>query len=186
MHLTAEDVIVELVDPQGHPVPQGQPGEIVVTHLATRDFPFIRYRTGDVAVMDGRSCACGRGLPCLSEIHGRSTDFVVAADGTVLHGLALIYVLRDLPGVKAFKVVQHTRARTEVQLVVDPTFDRRRQRPAIVDGFRRRLGEQVEVDMRFVDAIAPEKSGKYRYIVSHVDPSASGSPAAASQSPSHA
>jgi phenylacetate-CoA ligase len=95
MHITAEDIIVEIVDREGRVLPPGQAGEIVVTHLATRDFPFIRYRTGDVAVLDDARCACGRGLPMLKEIQGRSTDFVVAADGTVMHGLALIYVLRD-------------------------------------------------------------------------------------------
>ena len=105
-------------------MPKGQAGEIVVTHLATRDFPFIRYKTGDVAVMDDRRCDCGRGLPMLKEIQGRTTDFVVAADGTVMHGLALIYILRDLPGMQAFKVTQHTLTRCHVELVVDPSFDR--------------------------------------------------------------
>ena len=87
--------------------PRGTPGEIVVTHLATRDFPFIRYRTGDVGVLV-RAVRCGRGLPLLKEIQGRTTDFVVAADGTVMHGLALVYVMRDLPSVKAFKIVQES------------------------------------------------------------------------------
>ena len=65
MHLTAEDIIVELVDQEGNVVPSGTAGEVVVTHLATSEFPFIRYRTGDVAVMSEGSCACGR----LSLIH---------------------------------------------------------------------------------------------------------------------
>ena len=172
MHLTAEDIVVELVDSAGQPVPNGQAGEIVVTHLATRDFPFIRYRTGDVAVMDDRRCACGRGLPMLKEIQGRTTDFVVAADGTVMHGLALIYILRDLPGMQAFKVTQHTLTRCQVDLVVDPSFDKARQLPGIVSGFHKRLGAQVQVDVSFVEQIPPEKSGKFRYIVSHVQPPA--------------
>jgi phenylacetate-CoA ligase len=175
IHLTAEDIVVELVDSAGQPVPKGQAGEIVVTHLATRDFPFIRYKTGDVAVMDDRRCACGRGLPMLKEIQGRTTDFVVAADGTVMHGLALIYILRDLPGMQAFKVTQHTLARCQVDLVVDPSFDKAQQLPGIVAGFHKRLGAQVQVDVSFVERIAPEKSGKFRYIVSHVQ-AASGAP----------
>lgn len=166
MHLTAEDIIVELVDAQGQPVPDGSPGEIVVTHLATRDFPFVRYRTGDVAVLDTAACPCGRGLPMLKEIQGRTTDFVVAADGTVMHGLALIYILRDLPGLSSFKVVQESRERTRVQLVAGPGFDRSRE-GEIVRGFKRRLGEAVEVVVEFVDHIPAEKSGKFRYIVSH-------------------
>jgi len=81
--------------------PADASGEIVVTHLATSDFPFIRYRTGDVGTLSSERCACGRGLPLLKEIQGRSTDFVVVADGTLLHGLSLIYILRDIPGVPA-------------------------------------------------------------------------------------
>ena len=65
MHITAEDIVVEIVDGEGRPQPAGMAGEIVVTHLATRDFPFVRYRTGDIGVLDAGRCACGRGLPML-------------------------------------------------------------------------------------------------------------------------
>jgi phenylacetate-CoA ligase len=166
MHLTAEDVVVELVDAEGRLVPDGQPGEIVVTHLATRDFPFVRYRTGDVAVMGTEPCACGRGLPTLREIQGRSTDFVVAVDGTVMHGLALIYILRDLPGIESFKIVQHSLQRTQVSIVAREGLDAG-LRARIVDGFRSRLGAGVQVDIDLVDQILPERSGKFRYVVSH-------------------
>ena len=166
MHITAEDIIVELVDSDGQPVPDGMPGEIVVTHLATRDFPFLRYRTGDVAVRDAALCACGRGLPVLRDIQGRTTDFVVTADGTVMHGLALIYIVRDLPGVESFKVIQESRQRTVVMMVVDPSFDPA-QGAGIIASFKKRLGNSVDVQVQYVAHIEPEKSGKFRYIVSH-------------------
>lgn len=171
MHISAEDIIVELIDQSGHSVPPGQPGEIVVTHLATRDYPFVRYRTGDIGVMDGAACACGRGLPRLSEIQGRSTDFVIADDGTVMHGLSLIYVIRDLAGVKSFKVTQETRRLTRVELVTEATFDPNTVQ-AIIAGFKRRLGAGVDVQVQIVPSIAPEKSGKYRYVVSRALPAA--------------
>jgi len=180
MHITAEDLVVEIIGADDRPVPNGQPGEIVVTHLATREYPFIRYRTGDMAVMSTAACACGRGLPMLAEIQGRSTDFVVAQDGTVMHGLSLIYILRDLPGVKGFKIVQETMELTRVQVVPGPGFGPS-QVDAIVAGFRRRLGSNVQVQVERVEAIAPEKSGKYRYVISRVQPAAGRRP-----EPSHA
>ncbi|MFN4326520.1 MAG: phenylacetate--CoA ligase family protein [Azonexus sp.] len=167
MHLTAEDIIVEIVDRDGRPVPKGQAGEVVVTHLATGDFPFIRYRTGDVAVMSDKPCSCGRGLPLLEEIQGRTTDFVVAADGTIVHGLAVIYPIRDIPGIKSFKVIQETQEHITVQLVLDkdcvPGINEK-----ITEGIKARLGKSVEVAIERLSEIPPEKSGKYRYIVSHV------------------
>ncbi|MEO7493622.1 MAG: AMP-binding protein [Massilia sp.] len=168
MHLTAEDIIVEILDPAGQPVPRGQSGEIVVTHLATGDFPFIRYRTGDVGVLDTDGCRCGRGLPLLKEIQGRSTDFLITKDGTVMHGLALVYILRDLPEVKAFKITQESLDHTGVQVVAEtPLSEALRQK--IVSGFKARLGSEVRIEVEQVPAILPEKSGKFRYVVSKVD-----------------
>jgi phenylacetate-CoA ligase len=173
MHITAEDIIIEIIDESGNVLPPGQAGEIVITHLATRDFPFIRYRTGDVGVLSEDTCACGRGLPLLKEIQGRGTDFVVARDGTVLHGLSLVYIVRDLVGVRAFKIIQESLDLTRVQLVTDPGFDPASEQ-TIIDGFRQRLGQAVAVNIEQVETITPEKSGKYRYIVSRVEHGPSG------------
>lgn len=169
MHLTHEDVVVEIIDPQGQVLPHGESGEIVVTHLATRDFPFVRYRTGDIGALDTRMCDCGRTLPLLKDLQGRSTDFLVAQDGTVMHGLSLIYIVRDLAGVKQFKITQKSLDLTEILLVTDDRFDQRLLE-SIERGAKARLGETVTVDVRLVDDIPAEKSGKFRYVISHVAP----------------
>jgi len=167
MHISAEDIIVETLDESGRAVGADVPGEIVVTHMATADFPFVRYRTGDIGVLDKRACPCGRGLPLLKEIQGRSTDFVVASDGTVMHGLALIYAIRDLPGIEGFKIIQHDRRRTEVLIVPGDSYERECE-TRIRGDFRKRLGTDVEVTISAVASIPREASGKYRYVVSKV------------------
>ncbi|WP_343731639.1 glycosyltransferase [Duganella sp.] len=167
MHITAEDVIVEILDAQGQPVAPGENGAIVITHLASKDFPFIRYATGDVGALDTRACPCGRGLPLLKRVEGRVTDFVVARDGTVMHGLALIYILRDLAQVRAFKIIQESLDCTRVLLVsvdgLPPAL-----RLSIITQFRARLGDTVEIVIEEVSAIPAEASGKHRYVVSKV------------------
>jgi phenylacetate-coenzyme A ligase PaaK-like adenylate-forming protein len=165
MHITAEDVIVETVDGDGRVQGPGVPGEIVVTHLATGSFPFIRYRTGDVGVLDDRACACGRGLPLIKEIQGRTTDFVVARDGTVMHGLALVYIVRDLPGIRKFKILQESVDHTRVLLAVEAGFDDGNV-ARIKAGMAQRLGQEVRIDVDMVADIPAEASGKYRYVVS--------------------
>ena len=168
MHISAEDIIVEIVDPEGKPLPAGESGEIVVTHMATSAFPFIRYRTGDIATMSTATCSCGRGLPVLEKIEGRSTDFVIAQDGTIMHGLALIYVLREIPGIKAFKITQESLEQTCVEVAVKepPLSDSVSQ--TVIDGIKQRLGLSVTVHVKEVDKILPEKSGKYRYVKSNI------------------
>lgn len=167
MHITTEDIVVEIVDASGQVLPPGQSGEIVVTHLATRDFPFIRYRTGDIGVLDDTPCACGRGLPVLKEIQGRSTDFVIALDGTVMHGLSLIYVLRDIPAVRAFKIIQETLTLTRVQVEPGEGFSDR-DVVAIQSGLQARLGASVLIQVEKVAQVAAERSGKFRYVISKV------------------
>jgi phenylacetate-CoA ligase len=165
MHISAEDIIVEIVDRHGNIQPAGVAGEIVITHMATESFPFVRYRTGDVGVLDPGRCACGRGLQLIKEIHGRTTDFVIARDGTVMHGLALVYVVRDIEGIAKFKIVQEHTEHIRVLLVVDARFDRN-QVHRIRAEMLRRMGEGVKIDVEFVDDIPAERSGKYRYVVS--------------------
>lgn len=167
MHLSAEDILVEIIGPDGQVLPPGEAGEVVVTHLATGEFPFVRYRTGDVAVLDDGQCSCGRGLPMLKEIQGRTTDFIVAPDGTVMHGLALIYILRDLPEVALFKIIQE--AGNRYRILVVPGDGYTDAHTAIIhSGLIKRLGEDAEVIIDLVDDIPRERSGKFRYVVNQV------------------
>ena len=167
MHISAEDIIIEIIDAQGNSLPPGKSGEIVVTHMATHDFPFVRYRTGDIAILHDKPCTCGRGLPLIREVQGRSTDFVVAQDGTVMHGLALIYILRDLPQIEAFKIVQESLDQTHIFLVCREALDKALLLH-IERAFKTRLGQAVNVLIEQVTQIPAEKSGKFRYVVSKI------------------
>ena len=167
MHITTEDIIVETLDEAGQPAKQGQPGEVTVTHLATRDYPFIRYRTGDIAVLDDRRCSCGRGLPMLREIQGRTNDFLIASVGTSVPCGAFTYLVRDIPGVESFKVVQESVALTRISLVTGVGFESASIQ-ALSRGFQGRLGDDVQIEVELVDSIPIEKSGKFRYISSRV------------------
>jgi phenylacetate-CoA ligase len=93
---------------------------------------------------------------------------VVARDGTVMHGLALIYVVRDLPGVEKFKIVQESLEHTRVLLVPGPGADRRALVDRISSGLAGRLGSGAKIDVEIVDDIPTEASGKYRYVTSKV------------------
>jgi phenylacetate-CoA ligase len=167
LHVTAEDILVEIVDEDGSVVPKGEKGEIVVTHLASAEFPFVRYRSGDMGALSEWLCPCGRALPLLEAVHGRTTDFIVAEDGTVMHALAVIYALRDVPGVKNFKVVQEDRTHTRVFLIPENGFSQEAE-DKIRARLTERLGQGVHISMERVDEIPRSASGKHRYVESRV------------------
>ena len=167
MLLMSENLILEVVDDNGDRVLPGVLGEAVITGLCSEAQPFIRYRTGDMVRLADRPAACGRGLHVLAEVSGRSTDFIVRADGTIMHALAVIYVMRATEGVAEFKLIQHTTCEVEVLCVPDEKWQPE-SGTGIVAGLKKRLGAECGVTIRLVAAIPRETSGKYRYVVSHV------------------
>lgn len=156
LHIAAEGILVEV----------GEDGELVVTNLESFAMPIIRYRTGDIGSLDDTPCSCGRGLPLLRAVEGRRTDFLVTPDGRIMHALAVIYVLRDAPGLREFQVVQESLSRVTVAVVPDVEF-RQQNQDDTISRLRRLLGSGVEVDVRLVDSI-PRPSGKHRYVISQV------------------
>lgn len=167
MLLMSESILLEVLGPDGEPVAPGEVGEAVMTGLCSEAQPFLRYRTGDRLRLAPAGASCGRGLHRIAEVAGRSTDFVVREDGTIVHALAVIYVLRATEGVAEFKLIQHTVKDIEVLVVPDARWCER-SAAAVIAGLRARLGADVRIDLRPVESIAPEASGKYRYVVSHV------------------
>jgi phenylacetate-CoA ligase len=80
LHINAESVLVEVVDDNGAAVPPGTSGRIVVTPFVSTAQPLIRYDQGDIGQM-GEACTCGRHLPVLSGIDGRSAAVFTHPDG---------------------------------------------------------------------------------------------------------
>ena len=167
MLLMSESILLEVLDPQGNPVAPGEMGEAVMTGLCSQAQPFIRYRTGDMVRMSPEPDRDGRGLHVIAEVLGRQTDFLVRGDGTIMHALAGIYVLRAVDGVGEFKLIQHERHDLEVLVVPNPRWQPDMTQ-AIEAGLKKRLGDDVAIRVRLLDTIPPEASGKHRYVVSHV------------------
>ncbi|MGO9446458.1 MAG: phenylacetate--CoA ligase family protein, partial [Thiobacillaceae bacterium] len=167
MLLMSESHILEVLDPNGEAVALGETGEAVITGLTSEAQPFIRYRTGDMVRLSALPECTGRGLHVIEEVLGRQTDFVVREDGTIMHALAVIYVLRGAAGVAQFKCIQHSTLQMEVQIVPGPTWDALAEQ-GVIEGLRARFGQNLKVSVTLMDDIPPEASGKHRYVVSHV------------------
>lgn len=164
MHITAENVIVEIVS-EGLSQPAGVTGEIVVTHLDAWGMPFIRYRTGDIGRLAAGRCECGRGLPRLEVVQGRSTDFIHRPDGTICHGLAVIYPLRELDGIRNFRILQHADFGVEVLFTADSKAGV--SADVVASAVRRATGSDLSVRAVAVADIPPLASGKHRYVISN-------------------
>lgn len=107
LHFCADQFYLEILDPEtDEPVSQGDLGESVITTLTKEGSPLIRYKTGDLVRLLGRSCECGRSLP-LIEITGRSSEVLVLIEGTKVYPFQVDAVLDNLKvGVLNYQLVR--------------------------------------------------------------------------------
>jgi putative adenylate-forming enzyme len=170
MHLFEDIALVENVDADGRPVPDGEPGaRVLVTNLVNRAQPLIRLEVTDVMVLDRTPCPCGRTLVRATAIAGRADDIVrlPGRDGrpvSVLpHEFGLISHDR---GVTEFQVVQHGPA-------LDVAIVARAGRDDVADrvgaALRTRLAElgvaAPEVRVERVDELERTPAGKLQLVV---------------------
>lgn len=166
MHVTADRLIIEIVDAHGRPRPAGESGEIVVTHLDTPEAPLLRYRTGDIGALSTEACRCGRGLPVLARIEGRITEFLVTPDGWMIHGGLLTNVLREVEGIRQFRVTQTRRDQVAIEIVAGARYQRSSE-TQMRDVLRRKL-RGAGVDISYAERIAPDGGGKFRVVTSEI------------------
>jgi len=168
MHLNIEHLYIEFLDEAGQPVSPGKEGQIVVTDLFNHGMPIIRYRVEDVGVPSDRMCACGRGLPMMERVTGRTADFLKRRDGSRVAGVSLVErTLTAIPGIEQMQIVQERLDQFVVNLVVNDQFGRSGETT-----LRKELsgvfGEDVEIDLRYGERIKQESSSKYRFSICKV------------------
>jgi phenylacetate-CoA ligase len=77
IHVWADHFLLEVIDKNGDPVKEGQRGELVITTLTKEALPLIRYRVGDITILNNEECECGRTHPRIMRILGRSDDMLI-------------------------------------------------------------------------------------------------------------
>lgn len=164
LHLSMENLLVEILNDDGTPTPHGQEGNVVVTDLFNYAMPFVRYVNGDRAVAGFDMCPCGRGLPLLKKVVGRQLDMLDTPDGRKIPGEFFPHLIKEFPSVRRFQVVQETLELITLKLVVDGglTLADREQLLAEV---RKCTGTQVDIQLQMVDDIPLTNAGKLKVVV---------------------
>ena len=120
LHINQDWVIFEPVVEEFRPVPPGQPShKVLITNLANRVQPFIRYEMGDSVTVSPEPCACGSPLPSIT-VEGRNDEilrFTNPAGHTVpIMPMALWSVIKDTPGAYRFQAIQTAPEQLKVRL----------------------------------------------------------------------
>jgi len=165
-HLNIDLHAVHIVDADGQAVPDGESGEVVISNLVNRATVLLNYCPGDLAAIVPSRCLCGRSLPLLTQLQGRSDDWIEVASGRLIHPQVMPGLFKYEELIWQWQVVQEKRTRFRVALIVAEACNRQETQERVAAGFARTFGEEVEVDIQFVESIERTATGKVRPVVS--------------------
>ena len=165
-HLNVDLCAVRVVDAEGRNVPRGEPGEVVVSNLFNRATVLFNLRTGDRAALDPAPCPCGRSLPLLSRLEGRTWEVIRLSGGREISSTDLLIALKaEVAFALQFQIVHPEPGRIVWRVV--PAH-----RPDVAEELRRLeartlelLGAGGRTSIELVDDIPPDPSGKWRLVV---------------------
>jgi phenylacetate-CoA ligase len=165
-HVQAENLLVEVLDEGGAPCAPGQTGRVVVSDLHNFATPLIRYEIGDYAE-PGELCDCGRGLPVLRRILGRTRNMLVTRDGRRFWPAFGSRGLMEIGSIRQHQFAQTALDAVEARLVVGAPLGAERE-----ERLRRhvlgRLPPGFSLTIAYRDAIARSAGGKYEEFVSEL------------------
>jgi phenylacetate-CoA ligase len=164
LHIFAEGLYVELDGER-----EDEPRRLIITDLLNRAMPLIRYEVGDLGIAEAGTCPCGRALPRLREVSGRSADFLFTPDRVPVFGISILdtFVIH-IPGIKQCQIVQDRYDHLDIYVVRDVGFtDESLSRLGrnVVQIF----GERMRFDVHPVAAIALTERGKYRFSICRIE-----------------
>ncbi len=162
LHINETDFVAEIDSPD----PDREPGPLLITYLANRAMPLIRYNTGDLATWSRGVCPCGRTTLRLARVVGRQSDTLRTASGSLIHGEYFTHVLYGSTGVREFQFVQEDLVHYRLLVVADqrlPEEERRwRKKIACV------LDPAAVLTIEYVKEIPALSSGKRRFTLSKI------------------
>ncbi len=139
---------------------------LLVTSLYNYGMPMIRYQIGDTGRMLEKSCSCGRSLPLMAPGFGRSVEYFVLPDGSLISPYTLINPLEELQGIAQFQLIQDDRTCVVVCVVPVDSYDDSLKEMILNTITPLLPGLRLAVVP--VDKIPPESNGKYRIVRSRL------------------
>lgn len=168
-HIQDEYGFIEILDDNGNEVNEEDGiGEIVCTSFINKDFPFIRYRTGDMAVVTNTKCKCGRNYRLIKRIEGRKQDFFIDK-----YNNKISFIYQDVPlweikeYINAYQYIQDEPGK--VQLNIERRKDIDDKLIEKVKEVFKKYYNDFEINIDFVNNIERTKRGKFKYLVQNVD-----------------
>lgn len=159
-HIMAHNLGVEILDEDGMPCADGQVGKVVITDYFNRNSPFIRYDIGDLAAPGNCPCGTTR-LPALQTILGKVRGALKGLDGKPIMFSHINVVLRDIPGLRQYQVIQEELDKIRFRYVASEGFAEQDIHAAVTAGLYDFIGFQPQIEFLKETIIPRDPNGKF-------------------------
>jgi phenylacetate-CoA ligase len=166
LHISEEGAVVEYLNSNGEPC-KGEFGELCITNLTNYGMPFIRYNIQDIGKQSDDICPCGRGLSVLKSIEGRSTDIIITPGKRLLSIHFFSTFLKNFCGILQYQIIQEKLDQLVINIVKDDSY-KDDNTADIISECKKRIGEDIQINVEFVKEIPLLKSGKRRFVISKI------------------
>lgn len=164
-HVVGESYIVEIIK-DGRPAKPGEVGEVVVTDLNNYVMPLIRYRIGDLARAVAGTCSCGRGLPIIGPIEGRTQSIIVGTRKQYVPGTFFAHFFKEYDyALRQYQVEQRKEGSIILRLVKTSRFNDTVLKE-ILDQLQKYLGPDMRIDVEYPEVIPLSRTGKVQVSIS--------------------
>lgn len=168
MHINQEFVYMEFENKQV-PAKPGELAEIIGTSLLNYAVPLIRYRTGDMGSYENTHCACGRELLPMKIIGGRTRDFITTRKKLIFICHHTTYLLDLSNGVEEIQFYQPDLDHIEIRIVQNDQYSDE-DGNKLIEAVQKLTEGELSVSVKFVESIPRTRVGKYRFVISDVEP----------------
>lgn len=164
-HVNDDWVILEAVDENNQPVPFGtQSSKVLLTNLANKVCPLIRFEITDRIVMHNEPCACGNTRPWLT-IEGRTDDILTFENNIKIAPLSLYAIIKEIHEIQRFQLIQVKRNELELRLIANDKKKAFAEAKKAVNEYLLQNGVACEIYLSDKLPQVNAHSGKFKHII---------------------
>lgn len=167
LHINVFTHYLEILNDNLKKCEPGEIGKIYITTLHNKVMPFIRYEIGDLGVISEKTtCECGRGMPLMKKVVGRTVNVFLTKDNTLIDGEYFTHLFYFKKWVRKFQVIQKDFDLIHIKIVGEKN---EKDIEKINENIKMVMGKDCKIDWFFVDEIFPTPSGKFLYTISEIN-----------------
>ena len=161
--------MTELLDMNTNTIRDEGMGELLITNLTNYSMPLIRYKIGDVAVIQKDMEKQKGSFATITQLIGRTNSYLKKKDGAMIHGEFVTHLFYNKKWVENFQVIQKDYENIQFKIVLSRGCKADEKEISIMISDLKKVYGDCNIEIQYVENIPKLKSGKYQFVITEID-----------------